>query len=122
MDEKKTNFTPGPWDTAVTIGLLGWDVLSVIDSKGEPIARMAGRYNLKANARLLKAAPEMYELLEYWLKQANRGMRFQFHKWINAGLDRESLLRDKTTQKYIEKIRQTKRLIKQIKGGNHGAD
>ena len=43
-------------------------------------------------------------------------MRGHFSRWIRSGLNRESLLCSKETQKAIEMIRQTKRLLKQING------
>ena len=69
-----------------------------------------------ANAALIAAAPAMYELLEHWLHEAHRSMRGHFSRWIRSGLNRESLLCSKETQKAIEMIRQTKRLLKQING------
>ncbi len=69
----------------------------------------------KANASLASGAPKMYELLEWWLHEAHRGMRYHFRRWINAGLDRGSLLNSEATQKYIAKIRETKLLLKRIR-------
>ena len=62
MSEDK--FTPGPWSTPDKGKLLG----AVVAKDGEMVCDPsgAGRYEdeTEANARLIAAAPEMYELLE----------------------------------------------------------
>lgn len=106
---KTPKFTAPPWKIV--------DECFIVDSKGFMIAATRQRADGEedANSVLLHAAPEMYELLEYWLYEAHRGMRYHFRRWINAGLDRESLLNSETTQKFIAKIRETKLLLKRIR-------
>ena len=69
-----------------------------------------------ANAELLKAAPEMYEMLEYWLQEAVKSMNHHIGRWVRAGLEKESLLREVRTKTAIENIRKTKQLLRRIRG------
>ena len=61
----KEKFTPGPWIAPNNGGLRG----AVVAKDGEMVCDPsgAGRYEdeMDANARLIAAAPEMYELLDY---------------------------------------------------------
>ena len=63
----KTKHTPGPWQVGSTIALRH----RVIDGNANEVATMKGEFELEkqANARLIAAAPEMYELLHaIWAK------------------------------------------------------
>ena len=63
-----SNFTPGPWEAKQKyIGI------SVFDSNGDGVANVCQSYGdtpykVWANARLIAAAPEMYELLREFLQ------------------------------------------------------
>lgn len=58
----ETKFTPGPWHDG---GEHGWSS-AVFDANGLPIAfcSVPGQGSRKANARLIAAAPELYEALD----------------------------------------------------------
>ena len=64
MSNKETKHTPGPWET-----LPDGDTFFIrVSDKAKPIAKLTWacirRAELKANARLIAAAPELLEALE----------------------------------------------------------
>lgn len=110
---RKGNYSPSPWNVAVTIGLQGWDVLSVIDKNGEAVARMAGRSNLEENAHLIKYAPEMYELLEELFDVFNLCTRQAIARWVKNGCSIR--LARECAAKNIEYARKIKKLLKEAR-------
>ena len=63
---KEATYTPGPW----RVFDLFTDLEIVTDRKTahetESIVQFKGQRNAKANARLMAAAPELYDTLEYF--------------------------------------------------------
>lgn len=97
-----------------------WLVAKVADTTQVHILKTAKQdmdWNVfAANAALIKSAPEMYEMLEYWLQEAVYSMNYNMARWIRSGLSKESLLEDAKTKKAIENIRRTKQILKNARG------
>lgn len=82
----QTKFTPGPWATKSARipvdGEFDWCVSTSIDGADYVIAEAFGRVaeqirpNAEANARLMAAAPELYEALEELLQDIQ-----QYEAW-----------------------------------------
>lgn len=110
---RKGNYSPWPWDLAVTIGLRGWDVLSVVDKNGDPVARMAGGEKLEENAHLIKYAPQMHELLEELFAVFNLCTRQAIARWVKNGCSIR--LARECASKNIEYARKIKKLLKEVR-------
>ena len=87
MSEPK--FTPGPWHVGrgheLSTGMKGWEYYPVCWSKDdENVCDIV--YN-KADADLIAAAPEMYELLSEILEFEPRGINLNFFDRINPKID-----------------------------------
>ena len=87
MTEPK--FTPGPWHVGrgheLSTGMKGWEYYPVCWSKDdENVCDIV--YN-KADADLIAAAPEMYELLSEILEFEPRGINLNFFDRINPKID-----------------------------------
>jgi len=61
--------TPGPWD--IERELEG--ALTVIYAGAEPVANLCATAEEEANARLMRAAPDMLKALEQAVRYARRG-------------------------------------------------
>ena len=59
-EEKRATFTPGPWHAHGT-RVSTWETQDEIDFHGDEVIAETG---FNANARLIAAAPEMYEVLQ----------------------------------------------------------
>ena len=59
-EEKRATFTPGPWHAHGT-KVSTWETQDEIDFLGDEVIAETG---FKANARLIAAAPAMYEVLQ----------------------------------------------------------
>lgn len=60
---------PGPWRWApVTLhSMAGWDEVVLVDAEGSRVATLKpGAIGNPADARLIAAAPELYELVRWW--------------------------------------------------------
>lgn len=110
---RKGNYSPWPWDLAVTIGIHGWDVLSVVDKNGDPVARMAGREKLEENAHLIKYAPQMHELLEELFDVFNLCTRQAIARWVKNGCSKR--LARECAAKNIEYARKIKKLLREAR-------
>ena len=65
----ETKFTPGPWKA---VSDQRWEAINIVDGNSQLFALVKG----EANAALITAAPEMYDVLQHYfdlLEQANNG-------------------------------------------------
>ena len=69
---KSCNFSPGPWRRAWNKSrggsgkIRGKSVSRIVDDNGEAVAFAAKRPRQVANSQLIAAAPEMYEMLQFF--------------------------------------------------------
>ena len=59
---------------------------------------------------------EILKLLEEWRSTGIRSMRYQFSKWILAGINRDEILKWSTTQSFFDLLRRTKMTLKEGAG------
>lgn len=65
----ETKFTPEPWKA---VSDQRWEAINIVDGNSQLFALVKG----EANAALITAAPEMYDVLQHYfdlLEQANNG-------------------------------------------------
>lgn len=56
------------------------------------------------------------DLLSMWLEEARKSCRANYRRWREYRLSRESWLESPGTKKMFERIRETKKLLKLIRG------
>jgi len=75
-EEKHTTFTPGPWYAHGT-RVSTWETQDEIDFHGDEVIAETG---FKANARLIAAAPAMYEVLQELAESMELAKNYGYEK------------------------------------------